>query len=69
MARPVTNDSALRQMREAAGLTDAEAAKMFGLAFQTWKNKESTDRFTAAEEIVLQLLAGTHPEYVISRRS
>lgn len=64
MARPQTKISHVRELREAAGLTVEQASEVFGYALQTWKNKESsTGRLSNAEEMILQMMAGTHPEY------
>ncbi len=58
--------------REAAGLTREQAAERFGYAPEGWRKKEvngSHSRVLSKGEFeLLQLLAGQHPDYVLTRR-
>ncbi|MDX6917765.1 hypothetical protein R9X49_21965 [Pectobacterium carotovorum] len=63
----------VKKTREAAGLTQREAAERFGYALRGWQSKEdegpSGRSLSIGEFELLQLLAGLHPDYELSRRS
>ncbi|EBR1018861.1 helix-turn-helix domain-containing protein [Salmonella enterica] len=64
--------SEIKRLRVKAGLTQSKAAELFGMSLSNWQRKESiTGRvvpITASEFMLLQLIAGEHPEYILCRR-
>lgn len=64
--------SEVKRLRVKAGLTQKQAAELSGMSLSNWQRKESiTGRVvpvTESEFMLLQLLAGEHPDYVLIRR-
>ncbi|UCQ29620.1 helix-turn-helix domain-containing protein (plasmid) [Edwardsiella tarda] len=62
----------IKRLRVKANLTQKQAAEFFGMSLSNWQRKESiTGRvvpITDSEFMLLQLLAGEHPEYVLCKR-
>ncbi|CNK26119.1 Uncharacterised protein [Yersinia aldovae] len=64
----------IKALREAAGLSTAEAAEIFGLSnYKSWWRKETGDdsgrKLKAGEYNLLLLLADAHPNYRLIARS
>lgn len=64
--------SEVKRLRVKAGLTQSKAAKLFGMSLSNWQRKESISGrvvpITASEFILLQLMAGEHPDYKLCKR-
>lgn len=64
--------SEVKRLRVKAGLTQSKAAELFGMSLSNWQRKESISGrvvpITASEFILLQLMAGEHPDYVLCKR-
>lgn len=63
----------VKAAREAAGLTQAACAALFGYALRTWQGKEDAGAgnrsLSVGEYAYLLLLSGEHPEYELVERS
>lgn len=61
----------VKELRAAAGLTQAQAAETFGYPLRTWQRREedgSTNTpLRAGEFQFLLLLAAAHPKYVLAK--
>ena len=62
----------VKEARISAGLTLKEAAEIFGYQLNTWQMKESAGKATSSVAsgfpMMILLLAGKHPEYVLCKR-
>lgn len=62
----------IKRLRVKAGLTQNKAAELFGMSLSNWQRKESINGrvvpISASEFILLQLMAGEHPDYVLEQR-
>lgn len=62
----------VKAAREAAGLTQAACAALFGYALRTWQGKEDAGAgnrsLSIGEYAYLLLLAGEHPNYDLVER-
>lgn len=68
---PVAIENNVRTLRQAAGLSQAEAAERFGLSLRVWQTKEAATKATLlsqGEYEMLLMLAGCHPHYVLTPR-
>lgn len=73
MLIPVVVKDNVRELRIAAGLTQAQAAEVFGFSLRIWQTKEITGAEASLlrqkEYEYLLLLAGRHPHFTLSARS
>lgn len=64
--------AAIKNTRQAASLTQAEAAERFDYSLRVWQKKESEPEKNGAlsqgEYELLLLLAGKHPDYTLLPR-
>ncbi|CAO94881.1 helix-turn-helix domain-containing protein [Erwinia tasmaniensis] len=64
--------SEVKRLRVKTGLTQSKAAELFGMSLSNWQRKESISGrvvpITASEFILLQLMAGEHPDYMLCKR-
>lgn len=66
--------AAIKTTRQAAGLTQAEAAERFDYSLRVWQKKESEAEagknggLSTGEYELLLLLAGKHPDYLLTPR-
>lgn len=64
----------IKRLRKKIGLTQKECAEMFGMTARSWRRKEeatgtvSGSKLSPVEFEYILLLAGEHPEYVLSKR-
>jgi transcriptional regulator with XRE-family HTH domain len=67
-----TTAAAIKATRQAAGLTQAEAAERFDYSLRVWQKKESETEtgknsgLSQGEFELLLLLAGKHPDYILT---
>lgn len=61
--------TAIKTTRQAAGLTQAEAAERFDYSLRVWQKKEAemekNGALSQGEYELLLLLAGKHPDYIL----
>ena len=66
--------AAIKATRQAAGLTQAEAAERFDYSLRVWQKKEAETEagkiggLSQGEYELLLLLAGKHPDYILMPR-
>ncbi|EEB1245412.1 XRE family transcriptional regulator [Salmonella enterica] len=62
--------SNVKKLRIDAGLTQQECADIFGLTINNWQKKEyGAVKTSNAEFNYLLLLAGEHPDYILTKRN
>lgn len=67
--RPVSVMTNVRELRLAAGLSQASAAERFDLSLRVWQTKEATSNpglLSQIEYEFLLLLAGRHPNFLLT---
>ncbi|WP_210532016.1 helix-turn-helix domain-containing protein [Pantoea ananatis] len=66
--------SEIKRLRMKAGLTQREAAELVGVSLNYWQRKELSEeskqfrRVSRSEFLLLQLLAGEHPDFILIKR-
>jgi transcriptional regulator with XRE-family HTH domain len=66
--------SEVKRLRIKAGLTQREAAELCGVSLNYWQRKELSEgsrqfrRVSKSEFLLLLLLAGEHPDFVLIKR-
>ncbi|BBI93099.1 helix-turn-helix domain-containing protein [Serratia symbiotica] len=64
----------IKSLRVKTGLTQKEIAMLFGISLNYWQRKELPKssiqhrKITNSEYMLLQLLAGEHPEFILNKR-
>ncbi|WGM08723.1 helix-turn-helix domain-containing protein [Arsenophonus nasoniae] len=64
----------IKVLRVKTGLTQKEIAKLFGISLNYWQRKELSKnsnqhrKITKSEYMLLLLLAGEHPKFILSKR-
>ncbi|EPL6277195.1 type II toxin-antitoxin system MqsA family antitoxin [Proteus mirabilis] len=62
----------IKKLRKKAGFSQQEAAEFFGMSYSNWKRKECLSGrvvpITKAEYFSLLLLAGEHPDLVLTEK-
>lgn len=62
----------IKRLRLKSGLTQKKTAEIFGMSLSNWQRKECINGrvvpVTNSEFMLLQLLAGEHPDYLLCKR-